>query len=65
MVLLYKDREENLTIAVSVQTHEDRIASLKETIQSRDQLIESLKKEVMALKVIYIFTCETNSKFFS
>ena len=60
MVLLYNDREDSLTTAVSAhQSHEDRIVTLEETIQSRDKLIESLKKEIMALKVIRKYKCQS------
>ncbi|KAL5471142.1 hypothetical protein EMCRGX_G029225 [Ephydatia muelleri] len=60
MVLLYNDREDSLTTAVSAhQSHEDRIVTLEETIQSRDKLIESLKKEIMALKEKAEIDCST------
>ena len=56
MILLYKGLEDTLPSPVAANQsidRETRIASLEETIRSRDKLIESLKNELMALKVIH------------
>lgn len=51
MVLLYHNREDNLTaVAPANLSDEDKITSLEKTIQSRDKIIASLTKEITALK---------------
>ena len=54
MILLYNNVDDNFPTpndANQALDREARIASLEETIRNRDQLIESMRKEVMALQV--------------